>query len=147
METNYWLVASSLSFIAPGVLCYTLNLPGMSLLYALVTCASSAYHLTKHPWFLWIDLSLNHLNHVSTVVYIINGGLVSMPAYFAWLLYVVIIYYYGHTTSSLVWHPDRSTATFWHATLHLSTSLTTLFTVYTTYCVEELRHRASSIHK
>lgn len=147
MEPNYWLVTSSFLFVAPGILCYQLNLPVLSMIYFLVTCTSSAYHATKHPMLLWADLSLLHINHLSTVSYIVWGGLVSMPAYFAWLLYAVIVYYYGHTTSSFVWDPNRSVATFWHITLHLATSLTTLFTVYTTHCVEELRHRASIIHK
>jgi len=133
MEPNLYLVASSLSLLFPSLLCYTLDLPLHAGIYGLVACTSSAYHATKYPGLLWIDLPLNQIGHIVTVSYIIKGGWVSMPTYFVWLVYTVVTYYGGYRTSTLIWNPDYARATPWHVVMHLSTSACTLYTVFVTW--------------
>jgi hypothetical protein len=133
MDPNPYLVASSLLFFAPSFLCYTLNLPFLSAIYGLVACVSSTYHATKYPGLLWIDFPLNHLNHIATVVYILQGGWVSMPAYAVWLTYTVYTYYGGYRTSSMIWDPEHDRATPWHAIMHATTAATTMYTVFVTW--------------
>ena len=62
-----------------------------------------------------------------------------MPAYAAWLSYVIFIYYYGYQNKTLVWNPDLQAATPWHMSLHISTAATTSYTVYSTYRFLELQ--------
>ena len=133
MEPNPWLVTSSLSFLLPCALCYVLNLPVLSAIYGLVTCVTSIYHATKHPTLVWADFALSQLSHVMTVSYIVQGGWVSMPAYAVWLTYTLLTYYGGYATSTLIWDLDRTRATPWHILLHVSTSATTLYTVFVTW--------------
>jgi len=139
MDPNPYLVASSLSFLFPSLLFYTLRLPFLSSIYGLVACTSSIYHATKHPAILWVDYPLNHISHIATVSYIIQGGWISMPAYVVWLIYTVLTYYVGYRMSSMVWDPVHDRATPWHALLHISTVATTMYTVFVTWVVLQAR--------
>jgi hypothetical protein len=130
MEPNPLLVLSSFTYILPAIVCYTLAYNYLCLMYITVVLVSACYHASKHPMILWVDIPLSHINHVATLLNILKGGWLSMPAYFAWLLYALITYYYGYRTSSLIWDPDRKRATPWHAGLHILTSLVSAYTIY-----------------
>lgn len=133
MEPNPILVLSSLAYIIPSVVCYRLGYNYLSLMYSTVVLVSSCYHASKNPMILWMDIPLAHINHLATLLTILKGGWLSMPAYFAWLFYAVISYYYGHRTSTLIWDPDVKRATPWHAALHILTSLTSAYTIYVSH--------------
>jgi len=133
MKPNYWLVLSSLSFLAPAQICYNTNNYALSDLYIVVTAVSSLYHATKSPYLVYIDYSLSQIAHVVTLRVILDGKWASMPYYSIWLSYVIFIYYYGYLNKTLVWNPDLDKATPWHMSLHVSTAFTTCLTVYRTY--------------
>ena len=133
MKPNYWLVLSSLSFIAPAIICQKTGYYGLSRMYILVTTVSSVYHATKNPSLVYLDYSLSQLTHAATVYTILKGEWDSMPAYSLWLSYAIFIYYYGYLTKTLVWNPDLDSATPWHMTLHMSTAGTTCYTVWATF--------------
>lgn len=114
MQSNYYLVLSSLTFLAPAIV-------------------SSYYHFSKNHYILYIDYPLNQITHITTLYRILPGRWASMPAYSVWLSYVIIIYYYGYITKTLIWNPDLDAATPWHMTLHISTAFTTMYTIYTTH--------------
>jgi hypothetical protein len=61
---------------------------------------------------------------------IIPGGMKTMPYYFMWLSYTICIYYYGYMNKTLIWNPDVHAATPWHMSLHMTTALTTSYTLY-----------------
>ena len=130
MEPNPWLVVSSLAFLAPAFTCYMTNNYYLSVIYGVVTFVSSTYHATKYPYLLYIDYPLSQIAHVLTLYRIIPGGWASMPYYSGWLSYAIFIYYYGYKYKIMVWNPDLEMATPWHMSLHISTALTTCYTVY-----------------
>ena len=132
MLPNPWLALSSLSFLTSATTCYKTSNYFLTALYIAVSLVSSIYHITKNPYLVYIDYSLSQFAHVSTVYYIVNGKWSSMPAYAAWLSYVVFIYYYGYKNKILIWDPDLQAATPWHMSLHISTAATTSYTVYAT---------------
>ena len=133
MKPNMWLVLSSLSFLAPAITCYKTNNTHLTVVYILVTTVSSTYHATKNQSLIYLDYSLSQLAHAMTVYTIIKGGWSSMPYYFVWLMYVVLIYYCGNLNKTLVWNPNLEEATPWHMSLHISTAATTCYTVYATH--------------
>jgi hypothetical protein len=130
MNPNFWLVLSSLSILGPAALAIQLKRYTISSIYLLVTITSSAYHYTKNPYILYIDYPLNQLSHAVTVYTILPGGMKTMPYYFIWLIYTVYIYYYGYINKNLIWNPDLDAATPWHVTMHVSTAITTYYTLY-----------------
>jgi hypothetical protein len=130
MESNYYLALSSLSFIIPAIVSYKTSNYDVSALCAMVSLVSSSYHITKNPHLLYIDYPLNQITHVITFYRIFPGGWMSIPAYSVWLSYIMFVYYYGYLTTSLIWNPDLNAATPWHMTLHVSTALTTSYTIY-----------------
>ena len=133
MKSNYYLILSSLTFLGPAIISYKTGTYDLAILCTLVTIISSYYHYSKNPYLLYIDYPLNQISHITTVYHILPGGWVSIPAYSVWLSYAVYIYYYGYLTKSLIWNPDLDAATPWHMTLHISTALTTMYTVYATH--------------
>lgn len=133
MEPNYWLVLSSFSFIAPVVTSYITKNYDLSVVYLAVVAISSAYHSTKNSYILYIDYPLNQLSHALTLYKIIPGGWASMPYYSAWLSYTIFVYYYGYLHKTMVWNPDLDSATPWHMSLHISTAITTCYTLYASY--------------
>jgi hypothetical protein len=133
MQPNYWLVLSSLSFVAPAIVSYKTGTYDVASLCILVSIISSYYHATKNPYLLYLDYPLNQITHLTTVYRILPGGWDSMPAYSLWLSYAIFIYYYGNLTKTLVWNPDLDAATPWHMTLHISTAATTSYTVWATF--------------
>jgi hypothetical protein len=130
MTPNYWLVLSSLSFLAPAIVSIQLQYYEIATLSFLISFVSSWYHITKNPLILYIDYPLNQLSHITILYKIIPGGMRSMPYYFIWLLYVITIYYYGYINKKLVWDPDVNAATPWHMSLHVMSALTTSYTLY-----------------
>ena len=135
MKPNPYLVLSSFSFLAPAIVTYRVHRPNLTFLYITVWLVSSLYHATKNPSLVYIDYSTAQLTHAATVYYIIPGGYASMPYYFCWLFYALVIYYYGYQNQTLIWDPDLNKATPWHMSLHLSISIVTSYCVYATHRV------------
>jgi len=136
MNANYWLVVSSLSFIAPSIVSYKTYNYDITALYIMITITSSYYHYSKNPYLLYMDYALNQITHITTLHRILPGGWRSMSAYSVWVSYILFIYYYGNLTQTLVWNPNIDEATAWHMTLHMSTAITSSYTLYTTYLIK-----------
>jgi len=111
MKPNYWLVLSSLTLIAPAIVCHKTGDHGLKLMYILLTTVSSVYHATKNPYLVYLDYSCAQLTNAYSLYIIIKGGWASMPCYSLWLSYIMIVYYYGYINKSLIWNPDLDAAT------------------------------------
>jgi len=133
MEPNYWLVLSSMSFIAPTILCYNLNNPILYGVLIMVIYISSAYHATKIPYLLYLDIPLLYTANLITLYNILPGGWKTIPYYLVWLVYALFVYYYGQIHKTMVWNPNLKQATKWHMSLHISTSIMTCYTLYVTH--------------
>lgn len=129
MEPNYWLSISSLTYLFPCFVAYSIGYTYLGVLYLVLTVISFIYHSTKIPSLLLIDIPVSHINHILSFLIIIKGGFVSIGLYLTWFLYVIYTYYYGYHTSSLIWHEDPEKSTPWHAGLHILTSLITSITL------------------
>jgi hypothetical protein len=129
MEPNYWLSLSSLSYLLPSYIAYSIGYTYLGVLYIVLTTISVIYHSTKIPSLLLIDIPVSHINHILSFLIIIKGGFISISLYLSWLLYTLYSYYYGYQTSSLIWHKDPEKSTPWHAGLHVLTSLITSITL------------------
>lgn len=125
---NSLLVITSILFIIPAILTlYNKQwLASSASIFILIT--SILHHSTKKPIFTALDkIACFYLGLVSLyyafqykILYIV------LPV----IIYICIIYYYGHSSKSLVWCEDYTESTLWHSTIHIFSAVSVTYGSY-----------------
>jgi hypothetical protein len=132
MEPNYWLVLSSLTFLAPAIVSYNTNNYAVSYVYFTLVPVSCLYHSTKYQYLQYLDYTFAHSAHLMGIYTIIPGGWFAFYYYCLWFSYNFTIYYYGYITKTMIWNPDYASATAWHMSFHISSSIMFSHMIYLT---------------
>jgi peptidoglycan biosynthesis protein MviN/MurJ (putative lipid II flippase) len=115
---NPYLVASTLTFLAPLSIAVQLNDTHTQAAFTFLLVASTAYHATKHPVLYYIDqIAANYLV-IRSFLDGYRGGAASLAISISVNLTCIYLYMYGRKTQSLIWSPSFEVATATHAFMH-----------------------------
>jgi len=121
-EPNYVLVASSLSFGAPAVVCYCYGQYLMSTLCAMLMMSSVQFHGNPALLSFLVDQTMIGL--------IVIGVLALLYQLGPWALLVALLFkgycifiYYSPYREQLTYHPNRTIADLWHGSMHVLLAL------------------------
>jgi hypothetical protein len=117
-EPNYVLVASSLSFGAPALVCYCYGQYAMSPLCAMLMMSSVQFHGNPALLSFLVDQTMIGAVVVGILVLLYQLG----PWALLFKAYCIFIYYSPYR-EQLTYHPNRTIADLWHGSMHVLLAL------------------------
>ena len=121
-EPNYVLVASSLSFGAPALVCYFYGQYAMSTLCAMLMMSSVQFHGNPALLSFLVDQTMIGAVVVGILVLLYQLGPWALLVALLFKAYCIFIYYSPYR-EQLTYHPNRTIADLWHGSMHVLLAL------------------------
>jgi hypothetical protein len=115
---NPYLVASTLTFLAPLSMATQLDMIQTQNAFIFLLVASTTYHATKNRVLYYIDQAAVNYLVVRSLIDGYMGGAASLTVSISVQVVCFYLYMYGRKTQGLIWSPSFQVATATHVFMH-----------------------------